>query len=75
MEILEFKKLDLSEYKPLGDFDIKRIDKNILIIYKDHQYGLLSLDGKIIKNPIFKNISKFDDNLACVKYDDTPEYA
>ena len=25
MEILEFKKLDLSEYKSLGDFDIKRI--------------------------------------------------
>ena len=56
MEILEFKKLDLSEYKSLGDFDIKRIDKNILIIYKDHKYGLLSLDGKIIKKPTFANI-------------------
>lgn len=74
MEILEFKKLDLSEYKSLGDFDIKRIDKNILIIYKDHKYGLLSLDGKIIKNPIFKSIGKFEDNLACVQYDDTPEF-
>ena len=74
MEILEFKKLDLSEYKSLGDFDIKRIDKNILIIYKDHKYGLLSLDGKIIKKPTFKNIEDFKDELALVQYCEPPEY-
>ena len=74
MEILEFKKLDLSEYKPLGDFDIKRIDKNILIIYKDHKYGLLSLDGKIIKKPTFANIEDFKDELALVQYCEPPEF-
>ena len=74
MEILEFKKLDLSEYKSLGDFDIKRIDKNILIIYKDHKYGLLSLDGKIIKKPTFANIEDFKDELALVQYCEPPEF-